>query len=218
MIISKQGELYFFGYNRNALFGFGDFFDRLLPTLLPDFKNITHVSMSVSNAFIHTKEGDKSLTFGVGLNEFGQLCQPVFERTLKFIPIPNTQDFVSFSNTNRGSFHLKKTGQVYGCGFNFDGSLGIGDFSPKKENLTLIPSLFGVTKVASSTFFTVVLSKNNDQLYAIAQFWGMDLSKPQPIHSLRGTALRIFAGHEYTLVLTTNGLFGFGENDVSLQF
>lgn len=97
-----------------------DTVNRLIPTKIQDFSNVTDVVGGISHTFITTIDSNGSVfLFGAGANQYGQLCQNYTSRmTIAFLPIENSQDVIGVYPGQFETIFLKSTGQVTVCGWN----------------------------------------------------------------------------------------------------
>ena len=224
LVLSHRG-LFGFGYNEDGQLGLGDIESILTPTLIPFFndKNILSVSTGSNHTLVLTNEG----LFGFGNNQSGQLglgdINNRFEPTL--IPFFNTYDVQKIVT---GVFHtlvLTRLG-LFGFGNNQSGQLGID----VPDNICLyssiliptqIPFFVGhiIKKITASIAHTLVLTDKGLFSFGFNDDGQLGLGDidnqrtPTQIHFFDDYNVKdITASYWHTLVLTHEGLFGFGDN------
>ena len=144
LFVTSAGDVYGCGENNTGQLGLGDVVQRNWPTLITG-STVVKAKAGTWNSLFLTAAGD---VYGCGLNYNGLLGQgdsgssvPITRPTY----ITGAGDGVAVSEVALGksfSLFLNTAGDVYGCGSNNDGALGLG----------------GVEQVAVPTFITGALN------------------------------------------------------------
>jgi alpha-tubulin suppressor-like RCC1 family protein len=235
LVLLTNGQLYGCGANDYGQLGLGDAqnhitFTSIIISGLKESAQIQQVVAGWNHTFVLLTNGQ---LYGCGDNYDGQLGLGDYQDRVTFTPIiiPNLEEGVKIQQVVAGSSHtlvLLTNGQLYGCGGNFDGELGLGD---KEERTTFtlitIPNLekgVKIQQVVTESSHTLVLLTNG-QLYGCGdndsgQLGLGDSQKRTTFTQIIIPALKdnvriqqVVTGWDYTLVLLTNGqLYGCGAN------
>lgn len=134
--IDYEFSMWSFGYNVNGQLGTGDTKNYNYPQKI-NIPPVTHVSCGACHTLVVTN--DDSNLWSFGWNRYGQL----FEKTAENRITPQQTSFTNVSKISAGgrhSFLQNYEGQIYGCGNNENGELGLGNFtSPDKPCLINVP-------------------------------------------------------------------------------
>ena len=219
--LTAAGDVYGCGHNDLGQLGLGNITQTEVPTYITGLSEgsaVTGVS-SADNSLFLTAAGD---VYGCGINLYGELG--LGNTTQKFSPTYITGSAQGSAVTSvwcaeRDSFFLTAAGDVYGCGQNRYGVLGL-DNSVQKFSPTY------VTGLAQGSAVTGIWSydKNSFFLTTAGAVYGVgrnefgelglnDTVQRWPITLLTGSVAAISAGLENTLFLTTAGdTYGCGRN------
>lgn len=157
LVLIENGELFSFGHNKNGELGQGDYTTRIglwfvdnfssTPTLIPNLPPIREISCGIAHSMCIDDFG-RLWTFG--LNEEGQIG---INDNREIIPQPvlvsdNISDVCSLSSG--GLVTIFKTNEdIFVCGRNFNGQLGLGDHK-KRTSFCKLPDefthIFGVSR------------------------------------------------------------------------
>ena len=156
-VITQSNQLWARGRNNFGQLGLGDFNDRFnweQVTGLPAGGNIQDVSAGID----HTLVLVDGVIFGFGSNGFHQLANPN-PANVAVTPgvIDNTRFWI---DVEAGGFHslaVSNTNQVYSCGKNIDGQLGLGHTSPINTP-TVVPSLNNVKAISAGYAHSLFLT------------------------------------------------------------
>lgn len=159
LVLTTAGQLYSFGSNERGQLGHGDTIPRYVPTLVSSVQtlNITGHSANGMHSVIVDVKGE-TRTFGK--NDIGQLCHGAYNDATTPWPIRRGPEFVV--QVAAGSYHilmLTRTNQLYGCGSNREGALGLG--ATVNSNMpTLLTGFVGLTilNIAGGDQFSLVLA------------------------------------------------------------
>jgi len=218
LILTNDGYVYTFGDNECGQLGLGDKNDRYIPTLIQNLIQIIQVSGGSSHSLVLTNNYQ---IYAFGDNVYGQLglgCS--YEKNI-VIPrlINGFNDIIDISAGADHSLFLTETGQIYSCGDNEYGNLGLGN----KDNTdipTLVPDLYNIISISAGNSYSLVLM-NNGQVYAFGSNYcgelGLgickDISSPRLIKELVNI-INISAKNNHSLALTNNGqIYAFGNNE-----
>jgi hypothetical protein len=145
--INQKHQVYVFGENAHGSLGVGDNLDRARPTLVDALLETKIVSVTSDcgiTHFLDTKGnvyacGYFTSSAATGLGE----CSPINSPT-KIDGLPPVKEVIHIDNN---TFFLTISGDVYACGSNFDGILGIGNkqrcYQPVKLALPPIKQIDG---------------------------------------------------------------------------
>jgi len=180
-----------------------------------DIKGFKLISCGLKHAFILTKEG----LFGFGSTNYGQLGIDESRYITGLVKI-KIENVITVSCGKRHSMILTKEG-LFSCGDNRLGQLGISFKGFKREKLHKV-DLRNVIDVKCGARHTVALT--TDGLYACGQVRYIkpfikddifDYDSKSSIFSKSDiqNVISFSCGADFTLVLTTDGLFGCGKSD-----
>ncbi|CDW82033.1 UNKNOWN [Stylonychia lemnae] len=212
--VSSTGECYSWGQGTNGALGIGQVIQRFKPTQIEELKG--QVIIDVQCGAKHTllmNVNHEILSCGNGMN--GQLGLGVSRNELfpKKIIFPNqATKIVCFSAGNYHSLFLEQNGEVFGCGSNDQGQLGIADIqytlTPQK-----IPNLQNVTQI--SCFDSSMAVNQMGQVL----IWGPSLVDQsfshhiQPVTSIPNQALKIRMGRTMGVIMDNQKMvWVFGAN------
>ena len=157
--IDYEGFLWSFGSNSRGQLGTGiSILQYNVPQKIIDIPPVDSVSCGYAHTLIITNDLD---LWSCGDNEYGQLCLGNKEIKLKFTKTSFSNITKISTGFNRSLFQNDK-GEIYVCGYNVNGGLGLGSF----ENCitpTLIPNLPpNIVQPVSGYYHTLFLdSKGN---------------------------------------------------------
>ena len=234
LILLANGQVYAFGNNKYGKLGLNDEIHTNIPTLIYSLNNIVQIATGENHSLALTDKGqiyafgsnmDGQLGLGysiyfnmvifdpsfvIGTKEDNYTNKPLLNNTLK--------DIIQIAAGWYFSLALTMNGQIYSCGFNGSGQLGLGD-DIERNTFTLIENLNNIIQIAGGSSYSLALT-NEGQVYAFGNNnWGQlglgNLSakyRPTPLIALNNT-VQISAGGSHSLILTNTGqIFAFGEN------
>ncbi|XP_046915945.2 RCC1 and BTB domain-containing protein 2 [Dermatophagoides farinae] len=182
---------------------------------IDNLKNVKLIACGGYHSFSITKNGE---IFSWGLNDFGQLGLGDEENRI-------TPCLVAFPNANSTrikdivagedySLFLFKNGEVWGCGSNYAGELGLGDEN-NRSILTKIP-IENVQQIACSSFHSFSLAHDGSSYYAWGETKnGTNWSSPRKLddsHSSFASASVQVLDSPLTFGLTST-IYEFGSHD-----
>jgi alpha-tubulin suppressor-like RCC1 family protein len=168
LILLENGDVYAFGRN-GGLLGLGDTVDRWIPTKIATLPGrAVSVVAGICHSFVLLEDGD---VYAFGFNGHGALgLGDTVDRSTPTRITALPARAISVAAGQHHSLILLENGDVYACGYNELGQLGLGDGGDydayDRWTPTKITSLPGrAASVAAGTFHSLVLLENGD-LYA----------------------------------------------------
>ena len=228
--IGKDDNVYCYGYNGYGHLGLGDRIIRNTPTKIPppafDNKKIKDVYSVYYGRLFLTEDGE---VYGCGLNSYKQLGGLTNGQYLSPELIPQSSfDNKKIKHINGGyyvSFFLTEDGEVYACGQNNNGQLGLGD-TTNRTVPTLIPqSSFDNKKIkdviSSNTYTTIFLTEDGNVYGCGQNNYGElglgDRNRTAPTLLNVSDIKQISSASQYTLFLNNDGiLYSAGRSDNAL--
>lgn len=153
-VITKNGDLYCWGYNYAGQVGNGTEKMQKIPVKV--LENVVEVSIEDSRPVALTKNGD---LYCWGYNSYGQVGNGSNKNQLT--PIKVLKNVESFSVGSSCTMALTKNGDLYSWGWNYNGQIGNGSTKDQKTPIKILEN------VASFSKDCMALTKNGD-LYC----WG----------------------------------------------
>ena len=135
-IIKNDGTLWGCGWNKYGQLGLGDTTNRNTFTkIITNIDNIKSVYCGYFHTFILKNDGT---LWGCGYNAYGQLGLGDTDNRNTFTQVTtNTHDIKSIYCGDGYTFILKNDGTLWGCGYNGEGELGLGD-TTNRTTFTII--------------------------------------------------------------------------------
>jgi len=164
--------------------------------------------------------------YSCGLNTNGQLCNKTFNNSNELIEIDynnfnNDKKLTSIFSNESNTFVIDETNQLYSCGLNNDGQLGLGiTFNYVSNNLPINTSIIPST-IYAGQYNSYVLS--NTKLYGSGRNYFNQLNNPDytfldsenliefNLNELTNISY-IAAGNENIFIIDNNELFVCGKN------
>ena len=225
LLVTKEGKLMAFGYNYRGQLGLGNTSSEHAPrpvrTLLS--RRVITAACSYHHSMVLCSDG---AVFSFGRNEFGQLGHgdTIDKKTPHQVPnLPN--GIISLSCGQFHSVLLTSAGQVYSCGKNDYGQLGLEGVEVAKyfTLVTLVPETESIVQIYCGYYHTLFLSQNgvvygcgrNDHGQLGLGHSQMRMFGCNAVPSLRDkNVISIAAGCYHSVVNTSNGmLYVFGRNN-----
>ncbi|KAJ5071264.1 hypothetical protein M0811_10536 [Anaeramoeba ignava] len=174
--------------------------------------------------------------YGIGSNELGQLGfdSETLEETEKPILMMKNVSKIFSENTSNSVFLLNSNQELFGCGFNHHGQLGLGESRKKETKIQKLTKIQNIPKgkiidIQSGFYHSIMLIENQNEnqnpkrkLYSCGFFPYNGLGKYKNTYEFTEIKSSLFendniidfsVGYNHTLILTTKGkLFGFGNN------
>jgi len=184
LLLDSEGNVYSCGYNKNGELGIGNNEDQNIPVKIQFEKKFTQISCGFRHSLLLDSEGN---VYSCGRNEYGQLGigndngfgqLGIGNNENQKIPvkIPSKKNFTQISSGGYHSLLLDSEGNVYSCGRNEYGQLGIGDvsffyrfqvFSIPKSNIFIKLKLKRITLLFNNIHHlnhqSLILQQNSSQ-------------------------------------------------------
>lgn len=233
LFLSDDNEVYACGSNGAGQLGLGvgRYGRQHLPiklTNIPSEDYIKQIAAGGSHSLFLSADGR---VYGCGYNTSGELGLGDLEVQPTPVLIPgfpeDTRICCIVANTERSLF-LTDTGQVYGCGNNSDGQLGLGDIDYQRTPVLLkgFPADVIIKHIAAGESHSLFIS-DDGRLFGcgdntngqLAQKYIRTLRKPTHINTQEWLneneqLTQIAAGRKHTLFLTNIGkVYGCGDNE-----
>ncbi|KAJ5071182.1 claret isoform a [Anaeramoeba ignava] len=171
--------------------------------------------------------------YGIGSNEYGQLGfdSETLYKTEKPILIMKNVSKIFSGNTSNHVFLLNSNQELFGCGNNLFGQLGLGE--SRKEYITKLTKIQNIPKgeiidIQSGYYYSIMLIEDGNEnpkrkLYSCGYYEDNGLGKDENTYEFTEIKSSLFenddnnidfsVGYAHTLILTSNSkLIGFGYN------
>ena len=196
LFLTREGRVYSCGENRYGQLGLNSTdLQKKTPRLISGFSNVTKASAGHDHSLFLTSDGH---VYSCGWNSLGnlglgntdkQLTPTLIERYYDSDYISHTYDRITITKISAGDSHslfLTRDGQVYSCGLNNDGQLGLGTSGNGNKELSpkLITTYYGnngvttnyetieIDKISTSHYHSLFLTRDG-QVYSCGQNdWG----------------------------------------------
>jgi alpha-tubulin suppressor-like RCC1 family protein len=127
-ILTQNGSVYAMGINAYGALGTGTYTDAHTPVLIPSLPtNVVQIACSLYSTYFLTQVGT---VYSTGSNVQGQVCtgsfSPASFNTVQLIPLRN---ITKIGAAATHVLFLTKSSDIYSCGDNQVGQLGLGDLS-----------------------------------------------------------------------------------------
>ncbi|KAJ5067794.1 hypothetical protein M0811_02984 [Anaeramoeba ignava] len=229
-ILTKEGNVFAKGYNIN-------------PDNPNEFINISSLIEDTNDRIIQDiVSGDSSIylltsnqnAYGIGSNYYGQLGfdSETLETTEKPILMMKNVSKIFSGNNSRSTFLLNSNQELFGCGWNEYGKLGLGE-SRKEETIQKLTKIQNIPKgkiidIQCAYSHSVMLIENQNQnpkrkLYSCGRYFFNGLGQDEDTYEFTEIKSSLFENYDnirefsvgcfHTLILTSNNkLIGFGSN------
>ena len=218
--LCESGNLYSFGLNVTGQLGIGNTRDYIAPQLIETLQDIEFVECGGS--FAVCKSYDNSI-YCWGNNFHGQLGNG--DRYSKHSPVKCVNWPDDTIDIKCGLVHillLTFKGDVYACGYNESGQLGLQSDVPSCGNLKILKSISNIVRIECGEQHSMCIDKDNhlfvfgDNSYGQLGL-GDTSNRNEPIkHPSLSNIIDISKGGNHTFVKTSNNeIYAFGQNKYS---
>ena len=153
--VSSTGHLFTFGANNKGQLGTGDIESRNIPHKVLGFQEVGAVTCGSYYTVFVTSANE---AYGMGDNNFGQLGYISSENEVIYptrVPIDN--DILKVACGENHSVYLTLEGDVWVCGENLHGQLGIGNTQRVVSPPIRIPKMNSIKSIGCGDSHTVVM-------------------------------------------------------------
>ncbi|KAJ5070675.1 hypothetical protein M0811_10745 [Anaeramoeba ignava] len=209
-----------------------------------EFINISSLIEDTNDRIIQDiVSGDSSIylltsnqnAYGIGLNQYGQLgfdSKTLHETEKPILMMKNVSKIFSGNYSNH-VFLLNSNQELFGCGYNICGQVGLGKSREEEKKITKLIKIQNIPKgkiidIQCGSCHSIMLIENQNQnqkrkLYSCGNFQNNGLDKKYG-HTYEFTEIKsslfendnileFSCGYQHTLILTSNSkLIGFGYN------
>jgi len=233
LMINTSGKVYSSGKNKYGQLGLGNTNNKLTFNLInPDISgNIIKVVTGNSHSLVLLDNGD---VYGCGLNNYGQLGilnDLNYNYKTSFVKITNPSNLraVNIATGDLHSLILYNDGNIYGCGMNNYGQLGITETTSPTTQLTLIQKPTNVSgnaiNIVAGAYHSLVLYDDGNAYACGLNNYGQlglgdTINKntltivPKPQSVLDKHVIAISAGAYHSIILYgNNSVYACGSNE-----
>ncbi|KAJ5079027.1 protein rcc2 [Anaeramoeba ignava] len=175
--------------------------------------------------------------YGIGSNHYGQFGfdSKTLKKTEKPILMMKNVSKIFSGNSSEHVFLLNSNQEVFACGYNYDGQLGLGESRKKEKEIQNLTKIQNISKgkiidIQCGFNHSIMLIEDENQnpkrkLYSCGYYQSNGLGKDEDEYTYEFTEIKSFLfendnileisfGCDHTLILTTNEkLIGFGYNE-----
>ena len=219
LMLKNNGTLWACGWNKFGQLGLNDTNNKNVFTIIGiNSGNIKEVYLGGGHTLI--LKNDNTL-WGCGYNDFGQLGLGDTTDRYTFVQaITNASDIKSVYCACDNMLVLKNDGTLWGCGYNGQGQLGLGDTNNRTTLTQITTNADGIKSIYCGSNYTVVL-KNDGTLWGSG--WnnygqlGLGDTNNRKIFTQITTNINniksVYCSKYHTLILKNDGtLWGSGNN------
>lgn len=222
LLLTSTNKVYSFGYNSHGQLGQSNVVDSSIPALISFPRNINIIKIATGDYHSLILTTDNQV-YSFGSTIYGQLGISLkLNDDYRFVPvlistIDNIADIAAGGNF---SLFLTTRNQVYSCGCNGFGQLGLGSNEDEFEYLPKLISTLAdqnIIKISAGRYHSLFLN-DNGLIYSVGCNQNKQLGlrdtiakyTPQLILGINN-AIAISAGSFHSLILTNNGqVYAFG--------
>ncbi|KAJ5075774.1 hypothetical protein M0811_06636 [Anaeramoeba ignava] len=233
-ILTIEGNVFAKGYNinpenPNEFINISSLIEDVNDRIIQDI-----VSASRSIYLLTTNQN----AYGIGSNDYGQLgfdSETLFKTEKPILMMKNVSKIFS-GNTSNFVFLLNSNQELFGCGYNSDGQLGLGESRKEEKNkLTKIQNIpkGKIIDIQSGNYHSIMLIENENpnqnenpkrKIYSCGNYLFNGLGKilkntyefteiKSSLFENDDNILDFSVGNQHTLILTSNSkLIGLGNN------
>lgn len=223
-VLLQNGQIFVCGSNMYGQLGLGNnrFYEKYSNLKGVCGDKIIHIKSNLGSTYLLTDSGKLLVS---GNNCDGQLGIGHYENSNIFQQPENLTDkkIVKIFSDRRSTFALTDQGQVYACGNNCNGQLGLGDFAnhsfflkcllPEKLKIIDVISKYGSTFLITENHNIWTCGSNQDsQLGLPGKRLVNRFEQPAELINIKTSCIRL--DHEKTYILDENGnIWTSGVND-----
>ncbi|KAL0481409.1 ultraviolet-B receptor UVR8 [Acrasis kona] len=214
-VVTKNNDLYVIGRNNFGQLGLGDEVERRIFTKVENglfSKGIKDISCGFDHVVILLQDGK---VLSCGSNQVGQLCLYHNDNVNVFTEITHMITGLSFESISCGGYFtylITTYGELYSCGQNTDGQLGL-ESEINRSTLKKVPIDFLVKEVRCGLNHTIILTTYNEVYVAGYNSNGqLGLGHKTNQNTFRKlefesgiTISEVFCGAVHTIFKTSNG-------------
>ena len=218
MCLSENGDLYGFGYY--AGLGFGNYLNQNYPKKLESLKDIEFIECGSQYSICKTVNGD---LYSWGNNSYGQLG--INNTNSVDTPVKCVNELGDIIDIKCGSWHtlvLTESQEVFSCGWNLFGQLGINKICKNATTFQKIEGLSDIKRIECGNSHSICIDSNHDVYVFGCNVSGQlglgDTAKRlQPVKNPSlSNIIDISSGGDHTFVKTSNNeIYTFGDNENS---
>lgn len=223
LFLTDKNNVYSCGSNRFGQLGLGDNIDQVVPKRLsiPNNKKIIAIAMGAFHSLLLTNNNE---VYSCGFNENGQLGlgHTLQQNSLQQVHIPNHEKIVAIDAGLMHTLLLTDNNNVYVCGNNTFGELGLGDtdqvITPTSLNFPHGEKIIAISAGPSYSLFLTnkhsVLACGENQFGQLGLGHTSNVNTPQSIAAFDGKKIiAMSAGDFHALYLTDeNKIYTCGSN------
>ena len=220
IILKNDGTLWGCGANGSGQLGLGDTTNRTTFTqVTTNADNIKSVCCGSSHTLILKNDGT---VWGCGHNGYGELGLGNNTNKNTFTQITtNINDIKEIYCGGSHTFMLKNDSTLWGCGYNYNGQLGLGDSDDRYTFTEITTNANNIKSICCGSHHTLIL-KNDGSLWGTGRNncsqLGLGDTTDRTIFTQVTTNINnikeIYCGANHTLILKNDGtLWGTGRND-----
>ena len=220
IILKNDGTLWGCGANGSGQLGLGDTTNRTTFTqVTTNADNIKSVCCGSSHTLILKNDGT---VWGCGHNGYGELGLGNNTNKNTFTQATtNADDIKSIYCGGSHTFMLKNDSTLWGCGYNYNGQLGLGDSDDRYTFTEIATNANDIKSICCGSHHTLIL-KNDGSLWGTGRNncsqLGLGDTTDRTIFTQVTTNINnikeIYCGANHTLMLKNDGtLWGTGRND-----
>ncbi|KAJ5078376.1 claret isoform a [Anaeramoeba ignava] len=232
-ILTKEGNVFAKGYNINPK-NPKEFIN--ISSLIEDTNDriIQDIVSGYGTIYLLTSNQN---AYGIGSNQYGQLGfdSETLKKTEKPILMMKNISKIFSGNCSDHVFLLNSNQELFGCGSNYDGQLGLGKSRKQEKKIQKLTKIQNIPEgkiidIKCANFHSIMLTENENEnenpkrkFYSCGNYQYNGLGKNKNTYEFTEIKSSLFekddnildfsCGQEHTLILTSNSkLIGFGDN------
>lgn len=161
LVLTDDGKVYGFGFNKFGQLGLGDNDNRSSPVLNHVLNNIIQICAGFNHSLALMNNGQ---VYGFGNNKHGQVSSGNVEFSNEPLLLchfngEKLSNIVELSNGFHHSLFLTNDGNVYAVGYNKYGQLGLCD-SIDRKIVALVDNIPGIVQISAGSYHSLLLTDN----------------------------------------------------------